>query len=108
MRAAVTPILAPDSEAMRRQLEHVFHGDLDGAHDGLIELASNDPKTGALSAAELFGTDRIDDLVEHAVALNRTPGVNVYVGAALRQPRTATNRRAADADFFAASCIWAE
>jgi KaiC/GvpD/RAD55 family RecA-like ATPase len=108
MRAAVTPILAPDSEAMQRQLEHVFHGDLDGAHDGLIELAWNDPKTGALSAAELFGTDRIDDLVDRAVALNGTPGVNVYVGAALRQPQTATNRRAADADFFAASCIWAD
>lgn len=108
MRAAVTPILAPDSEAMRRQLEHVFLGDLDGAHDGLIELAWNDPKTGALSAAELFGTDRIDDLVDRAVALNGTPGVNVYVGATLRNPGTAPNRRGSDADFFAASCIWAD
>ena len=108
MRAAVTPILAPDSEAMRRQLEHVFHGDLDGAHDGLIELAWNDPKTGALSAAELFGTDCIDDLVDRAVALNETPGVNVFVGAALRQPQATPNRRASDADFFAASCIWAD
>lgn len=108
MRAAVTPIIAPDSEAMRRQLEHVFLGDLDGAHDGLIELAWNDARTGALSAAELFGTDRIDDLVERAVALNRTPGVNVYVGAALRQPQAMSARRASDADFFAASCIWAD
>jgi len=108
MRAAVTPILVPDSEAMQRQLEHVFHGDLDGAHDGLIELAWNDPKTGALSAAELFGTDRIDDLVDRAVALNRTPGVNVYVGAALRHPQAAPNRRASDADFLAASCVWAD
>lgn len=103
MRAAVTPILAPDPDAMRRQLEHVFHGDLDGAHDGLVELAWNDPRTGALSAAELFGTDHIDELVDRAVALNRTPGVNVYVGAALRRPQAARNRRASDTDFLAAS-----
>ena len=108
MRAAVTPILAPDPDAMRRQLEHVFHGDLDGAHDGLVELTWNDPRTGALAPAELFGTDRIDELVDRAVALNRTPGVNVYVGAALRRPQAARNRRASDADFLAASCICAD
>ena len=59
MSNAVAPILEPDSDAMRRQLEHVFLGDLDGAHNGLIELAWNDPRNGALSAAALFGTDRI-------------------------------------------------
>lgn len=108
MSNAVAPILEPDSDAMRRQLEHVFLGDLDGAHNGLIELAWNDPRNGALSAAELFGTDRIDELVARAVALNRTPGVNVYVGAALRRPDASSDRRGADADFHAASCIWAD
>jgi hypothetical protein len=105
---AVDPILSPDPEAMRRQLEHVFLGDLDGAHEGLIELAWNDERTGALSAAELFSTDRIDDLVERAANLNRTPGVNVYVGAALRKPLTRQARRSTDADFLAASCLWAD
>jgi len=108
MSNAVAPILEPDSDAMRRQLEHVFLGDLDGAHNGLIELAWNDPRNGALSAAALFGTDRIVELVEQAVALNRTPGVNVYVGAALRRPDAMPDRRGADADFHAASCIWAD
>jgi hypothetical protein len=106
--SAVDPILAPDPDAMRRQLEHVFHGDLDGAHDGLIELAWNDARTGSLSAAELFPTDRVDDLVERAANLNRTPGVNVYVGAALRKPNARQARRATDSDFYAASCIWAD
>jgi hypothetical protein len=105
---AVTPILAPDPDAMRKQLEHVFHGDLDGAHDGLIELAWNDAHTGALSAAKMFGTDQIDELVDRAVALNGTPGVNVYVGAALRRAGTEAGRRGSDADFYAASCIWAD
>src|SRR5690348_11141710 len=108
MSNAVAPILEPDSDAMRRQLEHVFLGDLDGAHNGLIELAWNDPRNGALSAAALFGTDRIGELIERAVALNRTPGVNVYVGAALRRPNATPDRRGADADFHAASCIWAD
>jgi len=108
MTSAVQPILDPDPEAMRRQLEHVFLGDLDGAHDGLIELAWNDERTGALSAAELFSTDRIDDLVERAAALNRTPGVNVYVGAALRKPLARQAKRSTDADFLAASCLWAD
>jgi AAA domain len=108
MRAPVTPILAPDPEAMERHLAHVFHGDLDGAHHGLVELAWNDPDTAALSVAQLFGTDALDDLVERAVMLNSMPNINVYVGAALRHPQTRPNRRASDADFFAASCVWAD
>lgn len=104
----VAPILKPDPDAMRRQLEHVFLGDLDGAHDGLIELAWNDARTGALSAAEMFGTDRIDELVDRAALLNQTPGINVYVGAALRRAESNINRRSSDADFYAASCIWAD
>jgi len=56
----------------------------------------------------MFGTDRIDDLVERAVALNRMPDSNVYVGAALRRPDTAPDRRGSDSDFHAASCIWAD
>lgn len=108
MSNAVASILEPDTEAMRRQLEHVFHGDLDGTHEGLIELAWSDARTGALSEAELFGTNRMDDLIERAAGMNRTPGVNVYIGAALRKRGTRQARRAADADFHAATCIWAD
>ena len=39
MSPAVTPILQPDAAAMLRQLQHLIEGDLDGAHDGTIELA---------------------------------------------------------------------
>ena len=35
-------------------------------HDGLIEIAWRDDRTGNLSQAELFGTDKIDEAVEKA------------------------------------------
>jgi hypothetical protein len=108
MSNAVSPILAPDPDAMRRQLEHLFLDDLDGAQGGLIELAWNDPRTGALSAAQLFGTDEIEELIERATALNANPGCNLYVGGALRKPETSRAKRGADADFLAASAIWAD
>ncbi len=108
MPNAVSPILVPDPEAMRKQLEHVFFGDLDGAHDGLIELAWNDVHTGALSAAQLFGTDEINELIDRAAVLNKTPNCNVYIGAALRKSESARAKRGADSDLFAASCVWAD
>lgn len=97
--------LEPDPGAMRRQVEHVF---LNGAPDGLIEFAWTDPKTGALSAAQLFSTGEIDALIARAVDLNRVPCCNAYVGAALRGPGATRNRRGSDADFFAANCVWAD
>ena len=35
----VRPILKPDAGQMLCQVEHLFGGDLDGCHEGLIELA---------------------------------------------------------------------
>jgi hypothetical protein len=93
---------------MRRQLEHVSHGDLGGTRNGLIELCWTDPRNGALSHAQLFGTDEIEDLIERAVELNRTPGVNTYVGAAFRKPDATREKRGNDASFYAASALWSD
>ena len=41
---------------MRQQLEHLFGGNLDGCHDGLIEIAYTDANDGKLKHARLFGT----------------------------------------------------
>jgi hypothetical protein len=108
MTSAVTPGIPPDSDAMRRQLKHVSHGDLVGARNGLIELCWTDPRNGALSHAQLFGTDEIEDLIERAVELNQTPGVNTYVGAALRKPDAPREKRGNDASFYAASALWGD
>jgi hypothetical protein len=69
---------------MRAHLEHLFGGYLDGCHEGLVELAWTDtrPVEGkyALRHAGLFGTDRLDELVEEAARLNSQPMCNVYDG----------------------------
>ena len=86
---------------MRRHVEHLFGGWLDGCHEGRIELCWTDARDGKLSHAVLFGTDELDELVERAVSENRIPGQNVYVGQALRRPDVAPFGRCGDDDFFA-------
>lgn len=86
---------------MRQQLEHLFGGNLDGCHDGLIEIAYTDASDGKLKHARLFGTEELDEAVEFAAAQNATPHQNIYVGAALRKPDTPRDRRAADTDVLA-------
>lgn len=102
----VEPIRDPDPEAMLRHLEHLVSVDLGVARDGLIELAWTDHQRGTLSCARMFGVDEIAAIAERAAALNRTPGCNVYVGAALRRPEAQRDRRGSDADFYAAPCSW--
>lgn len=99
--ATVQPILSPDAAAMRQHLEHLFGGDLDGAHDGLVELAWTDGSDGRLRHAALYATDELDELVERAVEVNRVPNQNAYIGAALRKPGTFPGARCEDADFYA-------
>ena len=102
--------LAPNADHMRVHLEHIFGGEFDGHHDGLIEIAwtvvSRDGKH-KLSKAELFRTDQIDEAVEKAASVNAA-GSNVYVGAALRKPGTSPGRRASDSDVLCTTCVWVD
>ncbi len=98
----------PDTEEMRLLLEHLFDGDLDGCHNGLIELCWTDANTGALSRAQLFGTDEIEDLIAKAYEVNSVEGQNVYIGAALRKPDTQRGQRCSDMDFFALTAAFAD
>lgn len=106
--ATVTPMIEPDADAMRAHLEHVFGGDLGGAHDGRIEIAWTDAADGKLRHGAAFGTDQIEEAIDHAVAVNRVPNRNVYFGAALRHPHTAPFGRAADADFYALPALYVD
>jgi len=96
INAVVTPMYKPNVDDMREHVEHIFGGFLDGYHDGLIELAwTNTVATAGkykLANAKLFGTDQIEELVQHASELNSTPYCNVYIGAALRRPGTPDGR----------------
>jgi AAA domain len=104
----VHPILEPDAGQMHRHLEHLFGGDLDGCHQGLIELAWTSTADNSLSHAILRGTDQLDGLVEKAFELNRVPGQNVYIGAALRRADTPRSSRCSDDDFFALTAFYAD
>jgi hypothetical protein len=104
----VRPILEPDAGQMHRHLEHLFGGDLDGCHQGLIELAWTSTADNSLSHAILRGTDQLDGLVEKAFELNRVPGQNVYIGAAMRRADTPRSSRCSDDDFFALTAFYAD
>jgi hypothetical protein len=54
--------------------------------------ATKDGRDGKLRHAAIFGTDELDELVERALAENRKPGQNVYIGQALRHPDIAAIR----------------
>jgi len=112
MNAVVHPIFTPDMDAMRAHLEHLFGGYLDGCHEGLVELAWTDTKPidgkYALRHARLFGTDRLDELVDEAARLNSQPMCNVYIGAALRKPDTAFFGRGQDSDAYALTAAYVD
>jgi hypothetical protein len=113
MNAVVKTIFSPDVAAMREHVEHLFGGYLDGYHDGLIELSWTDTSPDPsgryrLAHARLFGTDRLDDLVQEAARLNATPMCNVYIGAALRHPNTAPFGRGQDRDAWALTSAYVD
>ena len=97
-----------DPEMMLAFVDHLFGGDLDGLQDGLIELAWTNAADGKLSRAQLFGTDDLEGLVEHAAQLNEVDGQNMYLGAALRKPDTGRSARCTDEHFLAATAFWAD
>ena len=103
MRAENTQPPVPDQEAMQQHVEHLF---LDCMH-GLVELAWTDPGDGAPKHAQLFGLDRLDELVEKAVALNGERR-NVYIGGALRKETTPPSGRSNGVDFLAATAVWSD
>ena len=107
MAADPKPELQPDLVAMRQHLEHLFGGYVDGAQDGLVEIAWTGPG-GEIMHARLFGTDELDDAAEFAAAVNAGNGCSVYVGMALRKPTTSRNRRAGEKDFLATTVVWAD
>ena len=104
----VAPMIEPDAAMIRRHVGHLFEGWLDGCHEGRIELAWTDGRDGKLKHAAIFGTDELDELVERALAENRKPGQNVYVGQALRHPDIAPFGRCKDDEFFALTAFYAD
>ena len=89
---------------MAAALDHLFGGDLDGLHEGLIEIAWGTER--AINKARLFGTDEIEDAADHAAKVNAKRGVSVYFGAALRKTETPRDKRARKSDVLGAVSLW--
>jgi hypothetical protein len=104
----VAPMIEPDPEQMRRHVAHLFEGWLDGCQEGRIELAWTDARDGKLKHAAIFGTDQLDELVDRALAENRKPGQNVYIGQALRKPDIAPFGRCKDDEFYALTAYYTD
>src|SRR5688572_9623334 len=102
------PIVAPDREQMHRHVAHLFESPLEGCDAGCIELAWTDGGDGRLRHAAVFGLDRLDELIERAIAENRRPGQNVYIGQALRKPETPPFGRCKDEDFYALTAFYVD
>lgn len=104
----VQPMIEPDPRQMLSHLEHLFGGDLDGCHEGRVELAWTDSEDGRLKHAAIFGTDELEELVDRASSENRVPGQNVYVGQALRKGDIPPFGRCNDDDFLALTAFYVD
>lgn len=99
---------APDRPAIFAHLRALFGDIPKELKDGLVELSWTDRVDGKLRHSRLFDTRDLDKAAQTATRLNAIIGQNIYVGAALRKPKTSRFRRAADADFYALTCAYAD
>jgi hypothetical protein len=99
-------VLSPAVQQMRDFLEHIFGGDLDGLHEGLVEIAYTNDQNAVIYAAH-FGTHLLDDAADFAAKVNARPGCNVYVGMALRRPdNTPWNKRTTKLHVMGTTVLW--
>lgn len=99
--------ISPNKAAMLQHLEFLFSNARD-YDDGRIEIAYTPSNSGAVNKAQYFDVTQLEDAAEFAFQKNKEIGVNVYVGAALRDPDTAPFGRSSANDFYAASCVWVD
>ena len=98
-------ILSPNLAVITEHLQKLF-SNYDQYKDGLIEIAYTPSNTGAVNQASLFELSQINEAAAFAVKVNAQEGVNVYVGASLRNPDAIRHKRTSVVDFYAANCVW--
>ena len=96
--------MKPNKADMLRHVSHLF-SEID---EGRIELAWSEAQGRNLSVGKTFAAKDITFLVESAYQKNSTPGVNVYIGAAVRKDGVATDGRCKDADFLNLTALYAD
>lgn len=99
--------LRPDRDAIAAHLNFLF-SDVQEFKDGKIEIAYTPADSGAVSKAEWFSVSDLGIAADFAARINSTPGVNVYVGAAIRDPETPPFGRSEASDYYASTVIWCD
>ncbi len=92
-------ILSPDLDAIRHHLGAWAKPVLNSEYaDGLLEVAYTAPGKSAPDRAMLFDLDNLDAAAAFAADRN-AERCNLYIGAALRTPDAARNKRGSTLDF---------
>lgn len=97
-------ILQPNRANILDHLTFLF-GD---QNDGLIEIAYTPADSSAVNKADFFKPSEIEKAADFAFNQNSIPGVNVYVGAALRKPTTAPFGRSNHEDYYFSPVLWCD
>jgi RecA-family ATPase len=101
--------MTPNKEAIRRHLQWVAGGDLDGLHNALIEVNWTLPTAngicGDFVGCKHFGTDEIDKAAEFMAQINTQPGASAYYCPALRKPETTPRDRHAGKKWVAGTLL---
>lgn len=99
--------LEPDRAQIKQHLEFLF-GEAKGDENARIEIAYTGVNTGQLNRAQYFAPGDIEDAVEFVAQTNERPGVNVYVGACLRNDQAPPFGRSSIREVQSASAVWAD
>jgi hypothetical protein len=103
----VSPILAPDRDAMIEHLQLLFGRALQGR----IEISSirvTGEGERSFPDPHYFDVGDLEEAADYAAEVNRKPGHNVYVGAALRREDVFPGRTASDDDFLKTYALFAD
>lgn len=98
--------MKPNKDAIRHHLTFLF--ETSEYDDGQIEIAYTASNNGAPSRSEYFQTNEINKATDCIYKLNANEGVNVYVGASLRNPDTPPFGRSNANDFYCVTSLWAD
>ena len=96
--------LLPDIQAMQKHLDFLFKD----STTGKIEIAYTPVNSGAVNSADYFNHDETEKAARFAYEKNIQEGINVYVGAALRQNAVAPFGRSSLSDFLESHAVWCD
>lgn len=99
--------LSPNRDDMLKHLQFLFSEPAE-FKDGKIEIAYTPSHSGAVNQAEWFDLSELEKAADFAFKTNSQQGVNVYVGAALRNPDTFPGSRSDINDYYAATAVWVD